>query len=76
MLQTCRYISATRCLMLGKYFFARMKEERSKTKTGDESDISSWVKKIRKIEAKKNAEKEKAFGVGECGEDGVNHTNA
>ena len=71
MLQTCRYISATRCLMLGKYFFARMKEERSKTKTGDESDISSWVKKIRKIEAKKNAEKEKALQMSKLLEEQV-----
>lgn len=37
-----------------------MKEERKKNKPEDGSDMLSWVSKIRKIETKKNVEKQKA----------------
>ncbi|PWA60702.1 SART-1 protein [Artemisia annua] len=39
----------------------RMKEERLKRKSDDSSDVVSWVSKSRKLEDKRNAEKEKAL---------------
>ncbi|KAK9073841.1 hypothetical protein SSX86_006435 [Deinandra increscens subsp. villosa] len=39
----------------------RMKEERLKKKSEDASDVLSWVSKSRKLEEKRNAEKEKAL---------------
>ncbi|XVF18446.1 hypothetical protein REPUB_Repub11eG0022300 [Reevesia pubescens] len=39
----------------------RMKEERLKKKSEDVSEVSAWVVKSRKLEEKRNAEKEKAL---------------
>eukprot|EP00252_Welwitschia_mirabilis_P011776 TRINITY_DN261_c0_g1_i1.p1 TRINITY_DN261_c0_g1~~TRINITY_DN261_c0_g1_i1.p1 ORF type:complete len:1135 (+),score=425.73 TRINITY_DN261_c0_g1_i1:3053-6457(+) len=38
----------------------RIKEEQSKSKSNDESEILAWVNKSRKLQERKNAEKEKA----------------
>nr|GFB46181.1 SART-1 family protein DOT2 [Tanacetum cinerariifolium] len=47
--------------LLMRAIFFRMKEERLKKKSDGASDVLSWVSKSRKLEEKRNTEKEKAL---------------
>lgn len=48
-----------------------MKEERLKNKSEGSSDILSWVTKSRKLEEKRNAEKERALQLSKVFEEQV-----
>lgn len=51
--------------------FFRMKEERLKKKSEEPSDVLSWVSKSRKLEEKRNIEKERALYLSKVFEEQV-----
>lgn len=48
-----------------------MKEERLKEKEEEDSEVLSWVSKSRKLEEKRNAEREKAIRLSQALEEQV-----
>lgn len=53
-------------------FLLRMKEERSKKRTEDVSEVLSWVNRSRKLQEKKNVVKERALQLSKKFEEQVN----
>ena len=53
-------------------FLLRMKEERSKKRTEDVSEVLSWVNRSRKLQEKKNVLKERALQLSKKFEEQVN----
>lgn len=62
------------CLPVDFFFIVRMKEQRLTKSTEGAPEILSWVNKSRKIEEKRNAEKEKALQLSKNFEEQVVET--
>lgn len=62
------------CLPVDFFFIVRMKEQRLTKSTEGAPEILSWVNKSRKIEEKRNAEKEKALQLSKIFEEQVVET--
>lgn len=63
-------------MFLNFIFLLRMKEERSKKKTEDVSEVLAWVNRSRKLVEKKNVVKERALQMSKKFEEQVNASSS